>query len=432
MSAFTFCTVLTEFCEMLLSNSTCNPKYNEMPRYEAKTLDWFLPKYMKRTLNGLTLTLLASLSFSVVAAPIALPNPPSLSAKGYVLLDYNSGEVIAEHNPHTQLKPASLTKLMTSYTAGQELNRGNISKTDSVTISREAWARNFHDSSKMFIEVGTNVQFSDLLRGLIVQSGNDASVAIAEHVAGSEGAFVDLMNNWARRLELNNTYFANPHGLDDPNQSTTPYDMAKLGQALIRDVPTLFPLYSETSFTYNNITQHNRNALLRDKSMNVDGMKTGYTKGAGYSLVSTATQGDMRLISVVMGTSSANTRTSESKSLLNYGFRFFETIKPHEANAEVTATRIWMGQDNQLSVGVEEDVFMSVRRGAGNNIQAVVDLPNELKAPVYQGDTIGTLNYMGSDSQVIKSVPLVALHDVEPGSFFKRLLDRVRIWLGWG
>ncbi|ANO32411.1 D-alanyl-D-alanine carboxypeptidase [Vibrio breoganii] len=382
---------------------------------------------MKRRLNGLTLTLLASLSFSVFAAPIAIPNPPSLSAKGYVLLDYHSGEVIAEHNPHTQLKPASLTKLMTSYTAGQELNRGNIAKTDQVTISREAWARNFPDSSKMFIEVGNTVEFSDLLRGLIVQSGNDASVAIAEHVAGSQAAFVDLMNNWARRLQLNDTYFANPHGLDDPNQATTAYDMAKLGQALIRDVPTLFPLYSETSFTYNGITQHNRNALLRDRSMNVDGMKTGYTQGAGYSLVSTATQGDMRLISVVMGTSSPNVRTTESKSLLNYGFRFFETIQPHEVGAEVTETRIWMGEENQVSLGIAEDVYMSVRRGSGNNIRAEVDLPSTLKAPIAQGETLGSVNYIDENNQVLKTVPLVALNDVEQGGFFKRIFDYIRL-----
>ncbi|MEZ9835549.1 D-alanyl-D-alanine carboxypeptidase family protein [Vibrio breoganii] len=382
---------------------------------------------MKKRLNGLTLTLLASLSFSVFAAPIAIPNPPSLSAKGYVLLDYHSGEVIAEHNPHTQLKPASLTKLMTSYTAGQELNRGNIAKTDQVTISREAWARNFPDSSKMFIEVGNTVEFSDLLRGLIVQSGNDASVAIAEHVAGSQAAFVDLMNNWARRLQLNDTYFANPHGLDDPNQATTAYDMAKLGQALIRDVPTLFPLYSETSFTYNGITQHNRNALLRDRSMNVDGMKTGYTQGAGYSLVSTATQGDMRLISVVMGTSSPNVRTTESKSLLNYGFRFFETIQPHEVGAEVTETRIWMGEENQVSLGIAEDVYMSVRRGSGNNIRAEVDLPSTLKAPIAQGETLGSVNYIDENNQVLKTVPLVALNDVEQGGFFKRIFDYIRL-----
>ncbi|PMG75492.1 D-alanyl-D-alanine carboxypeptidase [Vibrio breoganii] len=382
---------------------------------------------MKRRLNGLTLTLLASLSFSVFAAPIAIPNPPSLSAKGYVLLDYHSGEVIAEHNPHTQLKPASLTKLMTSYTAGQELNRGNIAKTDQVTISREAWARNFPDSSKMFIEVGNTVEFSDLLRGLIVQSGNDASVAIAEHVAGSQAAFVDLMNNWARRLQLNDTYFANPHGLDDPNQATTAYDMAKLGQALIRDVPTLFPLYSETSFTYNGITQHNRNALLRDRSMNVDGMKTGYTQGAGYSLVSTATQGDMRLISVVMGTSSPNVRTTESKSLLNYGFRFFETIQPHEVGAEVTETRIWMGEENQVSLGIAEDVYMSVRRGSGNNIRAEIDLPSTLKAPIAQGETLGSVNYIDENNQVLKTVPLVALNDVEQGGFFKRIFDYIRL-----
>ncbi|CAM2925087.1 D-alanyl-D-alanine carboxypeptidase family protein [Vibrio rarus] len=380
---------------------------------------------MNKKRNSFTFAILASFSLSITAAPMAVPNPPSLSAKGYVLLDFYSGEIIAEQNSRERLKPASLTKLMTSYTAGQELNRGNISKNDSVTISRNAWAKNFPDSSKMFIEVGSNVQFSDLLRGLIIQSGNDASVAIAEHVAGSEGAFVDLMNSWSQRLQMTDTYFANPHGLDDPNQMTTAYDMAKLGQALIRDVPDLYPLYSERSFTYNNITQHNRNVLLRDRSINVDGMKTGYTSGAGYSLVSTATKGEMRLISVVLGTSSASTRASESKSLLNYGFRFFETIKPHSAETELTSTRVWMGKDNQLSAGVEKDIYMSVRRGSG--IEAVVDVHRQLKAPIYKGDTIGSVSYVDSSKNVLKTTPLIALHDIQQGSIFKRLFDHIRL-----
>ncbi len=270
-------------------------------------------------------TALYSLSFSASAAmPTVVPDAPTLSAKGYVLMDYNTGKVLVEKDANVKLNPASLTKLMTSYVAGQEMKQGNISDKDRVVISRNAWAKNFPDSSKMFIEVGSEVPLMDLFRGLIVQSGNDASVAIAEHVAGSEQSFVSLMNSWAKKLGMNNSHFANPHGLDHGDLYTTPYDIALLGQALIRDLPTIYPLYSEKSFTYNNITQRNRNGLLNDPSMNVDGMKTGYTSGAGYSLTSSATEGDMRLIAVVMGTKSTKTREIESKQLLNYGFRFLK------------------------------------------------------------------------------------------------------------
>ena len=242
-----------------------------------------------------------SLSFGAFAAPTIIPDPPTLGAKGYILIDYHTGAVLVEKNADKKLNPASLTKLMTAYVAGQEVKSGNISLDDQVRISRKAWAKNFPDSSKMFIEVGTDVPLIDLYRGLIVQSGNDASVAIAEHVAGSEGAFVSLMNSWSQKLGLDNTGYTNPHGLDSDGLYSTPHDIALLSQAIIRDLPDIYSLYSETSYTYNGITQYNRNGLLRDSSLNVDGMKTGYTSGASYSLATSATSGDTRLISVVMG-----------------------------------------------------------------------------------------------------------------------------------
>ncbi|MEF1207052.1 D-alanyl-D-alanine carboxypeptidase family protein, partial [Photobacterium damselae] len=312
---------------------------------------------MKKTsklISAVSASVLCSLSFSSFAAPSVIPDAPSLSAKGYVLMDYHTGRVLVEHNANEKLNPASLTKLMTSYVAGQEMKQGNISKDDVVVISRNAWARNFHDSSKMFIEVGAEVPMMDLFRGLIIQSGNDASVAIAEHVAGSQDAFVGLMNSWAKKLNMNNSRFANAHGLDHDDLYSTPYDIALLGQALIRDLPDIYPLYSEKSFTYNNITQRNRNGLLHDSSMNVDGMKTGYTSGAGYSLASSATEGDMRLIAVVMGTKSPKIRQAESKQLLNYGFRFFDTVSPHKAGDEIMTERIWMGDREQVKLGVAE------------------------------------------------------------------------------
>ncbi len=274
-------------------------------------------KFVKSILVS-SVALTATIAQSAFASPVVVPDAPQIAAKGYVLMDYNSGKVLAEKEMNTKLSPASLTKMMTSYVIGQELARGNISEDDDVTISKNAWAKNFPDSSKMFIEVGTTVKVKDLNRGIIIQSGNDACVAMAEHIAGSEDAFVDLMNAWANTIGMSNTHFANVHGLDNPNLYSTPYDMALLGKALIRDVPDEYRIYSDKKFTYNGITQYNRNGLLWDKSMNVDGIKTGHTSNAGYSLVSSATEGQMRLVAVVMGTKDANARKSESKKLLSY------------------------------------------------------------------------------------------------------------------
>lgn len=383
---------------------------------------------MNFSLN-LPLVLISSMSFvsSAFAAPTIVPDPPTLGAKGYVLMDFHSGEVIVEHNSNTPLNPASLTKLMTSYVAGQEMLRGNISENDKVRISQNAWAKNFPDSSKMFIEVNTDVNMMDLYRGLIVQSGNDASVAIAEHVAGSEGAFVGLMNSWAANLNLTNTQFANAHGLDAENLYSTPYDIALLGQAIIRDLPDIYSLYSETSYTYNGITQYNRNGLLRDRSMNVDGMKTGYTSGAGYSLASSATQGDMRLIAVVMGSSSAKTRESESKQLLSYGFRFFDTVNPHKSNDQVAVERVWYGEADSIKLGVAEDAYVTLPRSDRNKLTASVELNGELKAPIEKGAVLGLVHYT-VDGEDVKSQPLIALESVEKGSLFKRLFDTVKLF----
>ena len=366
-------------------------------------------------------------SNAVMAAPTIVPSPPSLGAKGYVLMDFNSGEVLVENNAHTKLNPASLTKLMTSYVAGQEMKRGNISAEDKVRISENAWAKNFPDSSKMFIEVNTNVDMMDLYRGLIVQSGNDASVAIAEHVAGSEGAFVDLMNSWASTLQLNNTHFANAHGLDAEDLYSTPYDIALLGRAIIRDLPDVYGLYSERSFSYNGITQHNRNGLLRDRSLNVDGMKTGYTSGAGYSLASSATQGEMRLIAVVMGSSSVKGRESDSKQLLSYGFRFFDTLNPHQSGDLISEEKLWFGEQDTLKLGVDRDTFITLPKADGKKLSASVELTSDLKAPIEKGQTLGMVHYT-VDGEDIKTQPLVALESVQEGSFFKRILDHIKLF----
>lgn len=372
--------------------------------------------------NTTFLTGLVTFSHFAFAAPTVVPNAPELSSRGYVLMDYHTGKVLVERDADKRLNPASLTKLMTAYVAGQEVNAGNISLDDQVVISRNAWAKNFPDSSKMFIEVNTSVSLSDLYRGLVVQSGNDASVAIAEHVAGSEAGFVSLMNSWASQLGLTNSSFTNPHGLDSDGLYSTPHDIAKLGQAIIRDLPDIYPMYSETSFTYNGITQYNRNGLLRDRSMNVDGMKTGYTSGAGYSLATSATNGDMRLIAVVMGAKSQSVRESESKQLLSYGFRFYDTLMPTAAGTDIANACVWMGQKDELKVGVNRDVYLTLPKGDVNKLKAEVEYNGDLLAPIAQDQVVGTLLYK-VDGKVVKETELVALEPVEEGGIFKRIMD---------
>ncbi|EJF7262475.1 D-alanyl-D-alanine carboxypeptidase [Vibrio parahaemolyticus] len=377
----------------------------------------------KNTLFNTTfLTGLATFSHFAFAAPTVVPNAPELSSRGYVLMDYHTGKVLVERDADKRLNPASLTKLMTAYVAGQEVNAGNISLDDQVVISRNAWAKNFPDSSKMFIEVNTSVSLSDLYRGLVVQSGNDASVAIAEHVAGSEAGFVSLMNSWASQLGLTNSSFTNPHGLDSDGLYSTPHDIAKLGQAIIRDLPDIYPMYSETSFTYNGITQYNRNGLLRDRSMNVDGMKTGYTSGAGYSLATSATNGDMRLIAVVMGAKSQSVRESESKQLLSYGFRFYDTLMPTAAGTDIANARVWMGQKDELKVGVNRDVYLTLPKSDVNKLKAEVEYNGDLLAPIAQDQVVGKVLYK-VDGKVVKEIELVALEPVEEGGIFKRIMD---------
>ena len=309
-----------------------------------------------------------ALSFNVIAAPRVIPNAPAIAAKGYLLIDFDSGTVLAENNSEERLEPASLTKMKTSYNIGQEIKSGNLKPTDKVTISENAWSKNFPESSKMFIEVGKEVSVEDLNRGIIVQSGNDACVAMAEHIAGSEGAFADLMNSWAAELGMQNSHFVNSHGLHASDHYTTAQDMAILAKALISDVPNEYRVYSEKSFKFNGIVQYNRNGLLWDKSLNVDGIKTGHTSAAGYSLVSSATKDGMRLISVVMGTKSENARKVESKKLLNWGFRFFETLTPYNAGDQLAQERIWMGSQEMIRLGVAVNTPITLPRGEAKNL----------------------------------------------------------------
>ena len=370
-------------------------------------------------------------SINAFSAPMIIPKAPSIAAKGYLLIDFDSGKVLSENNSEETLEPASLTKMMTSYIIGQELKSGNLKLTDKVTISNNAWSKNFPDSSKMFIEIGKEVTVEDLNRGIIIQSGNDACVAMAEHIAGSEPAFADLMNSWALQLGMNDTHFVNSHGLHADGHHTTAKDMAILAKAIITDVPNEYKIYSEKSFKYNGIVQYNRNGLLWDKSLNVDGMKTGHTSAAGYSLVSSATKDGMRLISVVMGTRSDDSRKVESKKLLNWGFRFFETITPYKANDQLASERIWMGTQANIRLGVPVDTPLTLPRNQSQNLKADFVINNELRAPIQKGDKVGQVNYTLAD-EPIATYDLIALETVEEGGIFSRVIDYIKLlFIGW-
>jgi len=336
--------------------------------------------------------------------------------------------VLAEGNADTSLAPASLTKMMTSYVIGTEIKNGNVKPTDQVTISENAWAKKYTDSSKMFIEVGKTISVEELNRGIIIQSGNDACVAMAEHIAGTEGAFAELMNAHAKRLGMENTHFTNAHGYPDPELKTTARDMAKLSVALIRDVPEEYKIYSEKEYVFNGIKQYNRNGLLWDKSLNVDGIKTGHTSEAGYSLITSATKDGMRLISVVMGTESAKAREAENKKLLTYGFRFFETFSPYKAGEEFASQRVWQGVKENISLGVLSETPITLQRGQRKNIKADFKLNQQLVAPIAKGQVVGTVYLKLNDADVAE-YPLVALEDIEQAGIFGRLVDYVKMQL---
>lgn len=372
----------------------------------------------------------ANIVISSSQAAVVIPPPPSVAAKGYLLIDYQTGKVIASQNADIQLEPASLTKMMTSYVIGLEMANGNLKNSDLVTISEKAWSKNFPDSSKMFIEVGKQIPVSELNRGIIIQSGNDACVAMAEHLAGSEEAFASMMNAHAERLGMLSTHFVNSHGLHAAEHYTSPRDMATLAAALIRDTPNEYQLYSEKEFTYNDIKQYNRNSLLWDKSLNVDGIKTGHTSDAGYSLISSATQGDMRLISVVMGTESERARKVENKKLLKYGFRFYETITPYKAGTSFVSQRIYMGDKETVDLGILEDTPITIARGKSKDLEANFELDKKLEAPLAKGEVVGKL-YLRLDGEDVAEYPLVTLQEVQEGGLIDRIIDFVKLKLGF-
>lgn len=380
--------------------------------------------------------LLMSLSTAHAADPMA-PAAPDVDARAWILMDYHSGKVLAEGNADEKLDPASLTKLMTSYVVGQALKAGKIHLDDKVTVGKDAWATGnpaLRGSSLMFLKPGDQVSVADLNKGVIIQSGNDASIAIADYVAGSQDAFVGLMNGYAKRLGLTSTTFKTVHGLDAPGQFSTARDMALLGKALIHDVPDEYAIHKEKEFTFNKIRQPNRNRLLWSSSMNVDGMKTGTTAGAGYNLVASATQGDMRLISVVLGAKTDGIRFRESEKLLTWGFRFFETVTPIKPDAAFVNQRVWFGDSSEVKLGAGEAGSVTIPKGQLKNLKATYTLTSpQLTAPLKQGQVVGTIDFQ-LNGKNIEQRPLVVMEAVNEGGFFSRMWDFVLMkfhqWFG--
>jgi D-alanyl-D-alanine carboxypeptidase (penicillin-binding protein 5/6) len=357
-----------------------------------------------------------------IAAPALIPAPPRVNAKAYLLIDHHSGHVLAERNADKKIEPASLTKLMTAYVVLFEIERGGISLEDEVKISEKAWRMG---GSRMFIEVNTHVSVEKLLKGLIIQSGNDASVALAEHIASNEASFVELMNQHAERLDMNATHFNNSTGWPDKNHYTTARDLAKLSQAIINDFPKHYSAYKEKEYTYNNIRQYNRNRLLW-LDERVDGLKTGHTEAAGYCLISSAVKNNMRLISIVTGTRKDDARIAASRKLLNYGFRFFETSLIHKANTEITNLRVWKGEQQQLSLGISKDLYITTPKGLLRKIKNNIKVEAMIEAPVVEGKSFGQVNIMLGEKQ-LATQELLALTTIKEGGIWRKLVDNIQL-----
>ncbi len=353
-------------------------------------------------------------------AEITTPPAPNVAATAYILQDFHTGKVLAENNADARRAPASLTKIMTVYVVFRELSNGHLHLEDMANISEKAWKTS---GSRMFVELGNQVKVEDLLKGVIIQSGNDASVALAEHVAGNEATFADMMNQHAARLGMTNSHFKNSDGLPMDDHYTSARDLAILTTALIKEFPDYYRWFSQKEFTFNKITQHNRNQLLsRDES--VDGVKTGFTDDAGYCLVASALREDMRLISVVLGAKSANARANENQSLLNYGFRFFESHRLYEGKKPLNEARIWKGAEKTIPLGLAEDLYATIPRRQYNDLKGVITVDKKITAPVKEGAKQGSVKVTLKD-QVINEKDLVALKTVEQGNIIQRLSDSV-------
>ncbi|MBM3203380.1 D-alanyl-D-alanine carboxypeptidase [Candidatus Woesearchaeota archaeon] len=354
--------------------------------------------------------------------PVMIPAPPEVGAKAYILEDANSGRVLAESNADQRLEPASLTKIMTAFVVFTELAKGNLKLTDRVTVSEKAWRT---EGSRMFAQIGAKIDVEHLLKGMIVQSGNDASVALAEHIAGDESVFVQMMNRNAEQLGMKETHYRNSMGLPDADHYTTARDMAILTRTMIERFPEYYKWHSIKEFEFNGIKQTNRNRLLwRDPT--VDGVKTGHTEGAGYCLVSSAVRDDMRLLAVVLGTRSDNERANANQSLLNYGFRFFETRPLYKVGDKLTQVRVWKGAETVLSLTPARNFFVTFPRGQYQHLKAGMETEKTVTAPVRQGDKLGYIRVSYNNENVAQE-DLVAANDVETGGFFRQLIDQIQM-----
>lgn len=372
-------------------------------------------------LSFLTFALLATGLATVHAEP--LPPPPQVPVRGYILMDYESGNTLAEMKGQERMEPASITKLMTGYVIYKAIKSGKVRLDDKVTITEKAWKT---AGSKMFVKVGTQVSVEDLLMGMVVQSGNDATVALAEHIAGSEETFVKLMNQEAEQLGLKNSHFTNAPGLPDANHYMSGRDIAVLTRAIIRDFPEHYGRYAVRSFKYNNIDQPNRNRLLFTDS-SVDGVKTGHTESAGYCLVSSAKRNDTRLIAVVLGAVKEKDRFAASQALLNYGFSFFESRKLHDANTPIVTTRIWKGKESELPLGLTYPLYVTVPKGQAPQVSTTTTVQPKILAPAGKNQPFGEIVVKVGDQEVSKT-PLVALKEVPESGWFGRLLDSILLF----
>jgi serine-type D-Ala-D-Ala carboxypeptidase (penicillin-binding protein 5/6) len=370
----------------------------------------------------------AALLLPLAATALPLPDPPDLPAKSYLLYDYASGQTLAAKQPTLRVEPASLTKVMLVYILFDEIKQGRVKLTDEALISEKAWRQGIDSKeSRMFIEVGKRVAVGDLLHGVVIQSGNDASVALAEHLGGTEDTFADLMNRYARQLGMTQTHFQNATGVPAPEQYTTARDMALLGRALIRDFPGEYALFKEKEFVFNKIRQPNRNKLLwRDES--VDGIKTGHAEKAGYHLLASAQRDGRRLITVVLGTDGENARAEQSLALLNYGFRFYETAPAAEAGKPLLTIRAWKGEDKELALGLAQPLLVSVPHGAAGRLQLQPESAGTVHAPVAAGQALGTLKVL-LDGKVVREEPLVALAPLPEGNLWRRISDGIQLWM---
>ncbi len=353
------------------------------------------------------------------------PAAPTIAASAYILQDFHTGKVLAENNADTKLAPASLTKIMTVYVALKEISKGHLHLTDLATISQRARDAS---GSRMFLEVKQQVKVEELLKGIIIQSGNDASIALAEHIATQESTFADMMNQQAAQLGMKNTHFQNSDGLPIENHYTTARDLTTLTSALIKEFPEYYPWFSQKEFTFNKIVQHNRNLLLgRDES--VDGVKTGFTDDAGYCLVASSLREGMRLISVVMGTKSSKARADENQKLLNYGFRFFESHRLYEGKKSLKDAKLWKGADNTIPLGLAEDLYATIPRRHYDDLKATIVVDKKITAPVKEGDKYGSVN-VELKGEIVSQKDLIALKSVEKGNVFYRAYDSIMMMMG--